>query len=104
MKGFGQQKGHLELYRGVRVRGGLPAEASGRAGRRDDALEKVTRAIVDACRTGRVGDGKIFVTPITEAVRIRTGERGEEALLVLPRYAGAGAARSQRRGVRLPSP
>jgi nitrogen regulatory protein PII len=81
VKGFGQQKGHLELYRAseyvvdflpkLRVELVVP----------DAALEKVTCAIVDACRTGRIGDGKIFVLPVCDAVRIRTGERGEEALL-----------------------
>jgi len=80
VKGFGQQKGHLELYRAseyvvdflpkLRVELVVP----------DEALEKVTRAIVDACRTGRIGDGKIFVLPVCDAVRIRTAERGEEAL------------------------
>jgi nitrogen regulatory protein PII len=83
VKGFGRQKGHLELYRAsaseyvVDFLPKLLVELLVR----DDSLEKVTHTIVDACRTGCVGDGKIIVPPVTDAVRIRTGERGEEALL-----------------------
>lgn len=81
VKGFGQQKGHLELYRASEYVVDFLPKLRVELVVRDDSLEKVTRTIVDACRTGRIGDGKIFVLPVTETVRIRTGERGEEALL-----------------------
>jgi nitrogen regulatory protein P-II 1 len=81
VKGFGQQKGHLELYRESEYVVDFLPKLRVELVVRDDSLEKVTRTIVDACRTGRIGDGKIFVLPVTETVRIRTGERGEEALL-----------------------
>jgi len=80
VKGFGRQKGHTELYKGaeyvidflpkIRIEVVVPADMAGDV---VDAIEK-------AARTGRIGDGKIFVSPIEEAVRIRTGERGEPAL------------------------
>jgi nitrogen regulatory protein P-II 1 len=81
VKGFGQQKGHLELYRASEYVVDFLPKLRVELVVRDDSLEKVTRTIVDACRTGRIGDGKIFVLPVTDTVRIRTGERGEEALL-----------------------
>lgn len=80
VKGFGQQKGHTELYRGSEYVVDFLPKLKVELVIRDDALVKVTGAIVAACRTGKFGDGKIFVTPISEAVRIRTGERGDEAL------------------------
>ena len=80
VKGFGRQKGHTELYKGaeyvidflpkIRIEVVVPAEMAA----------DVVDAIEHAARTGRIGDGKIFVSPIEEAVRIRTGERGESAL------------------------
>jgi len=80
VKGFGRQKGHTELYRGAEyVVDFLPKmkiELVIEAGRVETALE----AIRAAAGTGRIGDGKIFVSPIEEVVRIRTGERGEEAI------------------------
>jgi len=79
-KGFGRQKGHTELYRGaeyvidflpkVKIEIVLP----------DDLVEKAVEAIQDAARTGRIGDGKIFISDIQEAIRIRTGESGPDAL------------------------
>jgi nitrogen regulatory protein P-II 1 len=80
VKGFGQQMGHLELYRGAEYVIDFLPKLRVELVVRDDAYEKVTRAIVDSCRTGRIGDGKIFLTPVAQAVRIRTGETGEEAL------------------------
>ena len=80
VRGFGQQKGHTELYRGSEYVVDFLPKLKVELVIRDDALVKVTGAIIDACRTGKFGDGKIFVTPIVETVRIRTGERGDEAL------------------------
>jgi nitrogen regulatory protein P-II 1 len=80
VRGFGQQKGHAELYRGAEYVVDFLPKLKVELVIRDDAVVKVTSAIVDACRTGKFGDGKIFVTPIAEAVRIRTGEAGDEAL------------------------
>jgi nitrogen regulatory protein P-II 1 len=71
VKGFGRQKGHTELYRGAEyVVDFLPKVK----------VEVVVEAIERAAKTGRIGDGKIFVVPIEEVIRIRTGERGEDAL------------------------
>ena len=80
VRGFGQQKGHTELYRGSEYVVDFLPKLKVELVIRDDALVKVTSAVVNACRTGKFGDGKIFVTPIAETVRIRTGERGDEAL------------------------
>ena len=80
VRGFGQQKGHTELYRGSEYVVDFLPKLKVELVIRDDALVKVTSAIVDACRTGKFGDGKIFVTPIADVVRIRTGEHGDEAL------------------------
>ncbi|AOB31627.1 transcriptional regulator [Bordetella sp. H567] len=80
VKGFGRQKGHTELYRGaeyvvdflpkIRVEVVLP----------DEMVDNAIEAIVKASRTGKIGDGKIFVTPVEQAIRIRTGESDNEAL------------------------
>jgi nitrogen regulatory protein P-II 1 len=80
VKGFGRQKGHTETYRGseykvdflpkVKIEVAVPVEI----------LERVIEAIVKSAKTGKFGDGKVFVTNLEDAVRIRTGERGEEAL------------------------
>ncbi|CAB3631069.1 P-II family nitrogen regulator [Achromobacter marplatensis] len=80
VKGFGRQKGHTELYRGaeyvvdflpkIRVEVVLP----------DDQVDAAIEAVVKAARTGKIGDGKIFVSPVEQAIRIRTGESDEEAL------------------------
>ena len=80
VKGFGQQKGHTELYRGSEYVVDFLPKLRVELVIRDDAMVKVTTAIVGACRTGKFGDGKIFVIPVGESVRIRTGERGDEAL------------------------
>ncbi|HEY0294095.1 MAG TPA: P-II family nitrogen regulator [Bordetella sp.] len=80
VKGFGRQKGHTELYRGaeyvvdflpkIRVEVVLP----------DDRVETAIEAVLKAARTGKIGDGKIFVTPVEQAIRIRTGESDDDAL------------------------
>jgi nitrogen regulatory protein P-II 1 len=80
VRGFGQQRGHTELYRGAEYVVDFLPKLKVELVIRDDALVKVTSAIVEACRTGKFGDGKIFVTPVADSVRIRTGEHGDEAL------------------------
>jgi len=80
VRGFGQQKGHTELYRGSEYVVDFLPKLKVELVIRDDALVKVTGAMIGACRTGKFGDGKIFVTPVADTVRIRTGERGDEAL------------------------
>ena len=79
-KGFGRQKGHTELYRGAEyVVDFLPKVKIEVIGA-DDRLDRAVEAIQSAARTGRIGDGKIFVSDIAEVIRIRTGERGEDAV------------------------
>ena len=80
VKGFGRQKGHTEIYRGseytvdflpkVKIETALP----------DEIVGKAVAAIAEAAKTGKIGDGKIFVVPVDQAVRIRTGEEGEKAV------------------------
>ncbi|HKL48971.1 MAG TPA: P-II family nitrogen regulator [Desulfuromonadales bacterium] len=80
VKGFGRQKGHTELYRGAEYVVDFIPKIKMEIIVRDDLVAKVVEAIAEAARTGRIGDGKIFVTPVDEVVRIRTGEQGEDAL------------------------
>ncbi|GAB4173582.1 MAG: P-II family nitrogen regulator [Geothermobacteraceae bacterium] len=80
VKGFGRQKGHTELYRGAEYVVDFIPKIKMEIIVSDDMAAKVVEAIEEAAKTGRIGDGKIFVTPIDEVVRIRTGERGEDAL------------------------
>ncbi len=80
VKGFGRQKGHTELYRGAEYVVDFLPKVKVEVVVPDDAVAKVTEAIQAAANTGRIGDGKIFVTPVSEAIRIRTGERGNEAV------------------------
>ena len=79
-KGFGRQKGHTELYRGAEYVVDFLPKVKIELICTDDVVERAVEAIVNAARTGRIGDGKIFVSTIEEVVRIRTGERGEEAI------------------------
>ncbi len=79
-KGFGRQKGHTELYRGAEYVVDFLPKVKIEVVCNDDLVERAVEAIVNAARTGRIGDGKIFVTDVLEVVRIRTGERGEQAL------------------------
>lgn len=79
-KGFGRQKGHTELYRGAEYVVDFLPKVKIEVVCSDDVVERAVEAIVTAARTGRIGDGKIFVTNIEEVVRIRTGERGSEAI------------------------
>ena len=80
VKGFGRQKGHTELYRGAEYVVDFLPKVKVEIVIDDARLEEVVDAIMKAAQPGRIGDGKIFVTNLEEAVRIRTGERGEEAI------------------------
>jgi nitrogen regulatory protein P-II 1 len=80
VKGFGRQKGHTELYRGAEYVVDFLPKLKIEVVVPEDLVEKVTVALGDAARTGKIGDGKIFVLPVDEAVRIRTAEQGEAAL------------------------
>ena len=80
VKGFGRQKGHTELYRGAEYVVDFLPKVKIEIAVADDMAEKVVEAIVGAANTGRIGDGKIFVLPMEEVVRIRTGERGPAAV------------------------
>ncbi len=80
VKGFGRQKGHTELYRGAEYVIDFLPKIKIEIVVDDDMVEKVVEAISESARTGKVGDGKIFIIPIEDAIRIRTGERGEVAL------------------------
>ena len=80
VKGFGRQKGHKELYRGAEYVVEFLPKVKLEIFISDDKVEPVVDAIVKAASTGRIGDGKIFIMPVDDAVRIRTGESGEIAL------------------------
>ena len=80
VKGFGRQKGHTELYRGAEYVVDVLPKVKIEVVVPDGIVEQVIEAVTKAARTGKIGDGKIFVTPIDQAVRIRTGETGEEAV------------------------
>ena len=79
-KGFGRQKGHTELYRGAEYVVDFLPKVRLEIVVDDDQVERVVEAIANAARTGLIGDGKIFVSPIESAVRIRTGERDSDAI------------------------
>ncbi len=80
VKGFGRQKGHTELYRGAEYVVDFLPKVKIEIAISDELADKAVQAIVEAANTGRIGDGKIFVTEIEEAIRIRTGERGPDAV------------------------
>jgi nitrogen regulatory protein P-II 1 len=80
VKGFGRQKGHTELYRGAEYVVDFLPKVKLEIIVSEEMVVKVVETIEKAARTGRIGDGKIFVTPVEEVVRIRTGERGEDAI------------------------
>lgn len=80
VKGFGRQKGHKELYRGAEYVVEFLPKVKLEIVVTDDTAEQVANAIVKAASTGRIGDGKIFISPIEEAIRIRTGESGDVAI------------------------
>src|SRR5690606_8677219 len=80
VKGFGRQKGHTELYRGAEYVCDFLPKIRVEVVLADDMVEPAIEAVIKAARTGKIGDGKIFVTPVEQAIRIRTGETGEQAL------------------------
>ena len=80
VKGFGRQRGHTELYRGAEYVVDFLPKAKIEVAVADDRVDEVTEAIVNSARTGKVGDGKIFVTQLEQVLRIRTGETGDSAL------------------------
>jgi len=79
-RGFGRQKGHTELYRGAEYIVDFLPKVKIEVVVEDNMVERTVEAIINAARTGRIGDGKIFILPVEEAIRIRTGERGAEAI------------------------
>ena len=80
VKGFGRQKGHTELYRGAEYVVDFLPKVKIEVVLSDDMVDGAIEAIIDAAKTDKIGDGKIFVSTIEEAIRIRTGESGEDAL------------------------
>ncbi len=80
VKGFGRQKGHTELYRGAEYVVDFLPKIKLEAAVSEELLDQAIEAIVNVARTGKIGDGKIFVTEISDVIRIRTGETGSDAL------------------------
>jgi nitrogen regulatory protein P-II 2 len=80
VKGFGRQKGHTELYRGAEYIVDFLPKIKVEVAVTDDLVERVVEAIVQSASTGKIGDGKVFVTKLEEVVRIRTGETGAQAI------------------------
>lgn len=80
VKGFGRQKGHTEIYRGSEYTVDFLPKIKIEIVISDEKEQPAINAIIKAARTGKIGDGKIFVIPVLEAIRIRTGEKGEEAV------------------------
>ncbi|MCL1074176.1 P-II family nitrogen regulator [Shewanella dokdonensis] len=80
VKGFGRQKGHTELYRGAEYMVDFLPKVKIELVIQDDLLDQALDVIVDVARTGKIGDGKIFVTEVERVIRIRTGEENEEAV------------------------
>ncbi|MDE3060509.1 MAG: P-II family nitrogen regulator [Pseudomonadota bacterium] len=79
-RGFGRQKGHTELYRGAEYVVDFLPKVKIEVVVEDNMVDKTVDAIIAAAKTGRIGDGKIFIIPVEEAIRIRTGERGGDAI------------------------
>jgi len=80
VKGFGRQKGHTELYRGAEYVVDFLPKIKIEIVLPDELVEKAVDAIIGSAKTGRIGDGKIFILPLDDVIRIRTGEKGEEAV------------------------
>ncbi len=80
VKGFGRQKGHTEIYRGSEYSVDFLPKIKLEIALADDRVDAAVKAIVGAAKTGKIGDGKVFVYPIEQALRIRTDEKGEQAL------------------------
>ena len=80
VKGFGRQKGHTEIYRGAEYVVDFLPKVKIEVVLADDQVDGAVEAIINAAKTDKIGDGKIFVSPVEQAIRIRTGEAGEDAL------------------------
>ena len=80
VKGFGRQKGHTEIYRGSEYTVDFLPKSMIEVAVSDDLADKVVDKIIEAAKTGKIGDGKVFVLSIEDAIRIRTGDRGDEAV------------------------
>jgi nitrogen regulatory protein P-II 1 len=80
VQGYGRQKGHTEVYRGAEYAVDFVPKLKIEILVDDTSVEKVVEAIVESARTGKIGDGKVWVTPVDTVVRVRTGERGTDAL------------------------
>ncbi|HEX6344361.1 MAG TPA: P-II family nitrogen regulator [Umezawaea sp.] len=80
VQGYGRQKGHTEVYRGAEYAVDFVPKLRIEVLIDDTAVEKVLDAVVEAARTGKIGDGKVWVTPVETVIRVRTGERGSDAL------------------------
>ena len=80
VKGFGRQRGHTELYRGAEYVVDFLPKVKVEVAVTDDQVDRVVEAIIEAAKTGKVGDGKIFVTSLDQVYRIRTGETGDQAI------------------------
>ena len=80
VKGFGRQKGHTELYRGAEYEVNFIPKVKLEIAVKDDLVDQVVQSISQTAKTGKIGDGKIFVTSLEQTIRIRTGESGEDAL------------------------
>ena len=80
VQGFGRQKGHTEVYRGAEYSVDFVPKVKVEVVVDDEQADRVVQAVVDAAHTGRIGDGKVWVVPVENVVRVRTGERGTDAL------------------------
>jgi nitrogen regulatory protein P-II 1 len=80
VKGFGRQRGHTELYRGSEYKVDFLPKIKIEVVAKDEDVERMVKAVIAAARTGQIGDGKIFISDVEDAVRVRTGESGEEVL------------------------
>ena len=80
VKGFGRQRGHTEVYRGAEYAVDFLPKVKIEVVLPDDQIERTVEVIIEAARSGKIGDGKIFVLPVEEVIRIRTGETGETAI------------------------
>ena len=80
VQGFGRQKGHTEVYRGAEYSVDFVPKVKVEVVVDDEQADRVVQAVVDAAHTGRIGDGKVWVVPVENVVRVRTGERGSDAL------------------------
>ena len=89
VKGFGRQKGHTEIYRGSEYTVDFLPKVKVEVVMADDLIEKAVNVVVAAAKTGKIGDGKVFVLPVEESYRVRTGESGEEVLQAHPDAAAA---------------